>query len=142
VDYAGPLATPGVKGLAPISVKLTNDIVETLRMTDELDALQKRGCTLEEFSSAGRAAETRAIRLQGELSKDDPRRSLLVNTFQAYQQVALAIARDGGHSNTQSTNALTAAAGIRKTMLLRILEGNMTENEKNLYRVWLRATQQ
>jgi hypothetical protein len=33
-------------------------------------------------------------------------------------------------------NATVAAAGIRKGLLTKILEGNMTPDEKNVYYAW------
>ena len=41
----------------------------------------------------------------------------------------------------QRPDATIGAAGIRKGMLMKILEGNMTPDEKNLYYAWRKATE-
>ena len=40
-----PMATSGIETLPPITVKLNDELLNALKMTDELDALYKRGCS-------------------------------------------------------------------------------------------------
>ncbi len=66
------------------------------------------------------------------------RRDLLANTFEAYQNVALALkANEQGRG--VRPDATFAAAGLRKHLLTRILEGNMTPEEKTVYYTWRKA---
>jgi hypothetical protein len=75
------------------------------------------------------------VKLQNKLPKSDPRRDLFANTFDAYQNVALVLkANEQGKGGRP--DATFAAAGIRKHLLTRILEGNMTPEEKTVYYTW------
>lgn len=107
-------------------------------MTDKLDALYKRGCTSAEFIAAATPIEAVFINLHKQLPKGDPRRDLLANTFEAYQQTAVAMAANE-QGKGQRSDALIGAAGVRKGMLTKVIEGTMTPNEKNLYRMWLQG---
>jgi len=76
--------------------------------------------------------------LYKKLPKGDPRRDLLANTFEAYQQTAIAMtAYERGRG--QRPDVLIATAGLRKGMLMSGLEGNMTASEKESYQAWLRG---
>jgi hypothetical protein len=129
-----PMATSGIEGLPPITVKLRDEILDALKMTDKLDALYKRGCTSAEFIAAATPIESVFINLHKQLPKGDPRRDLLANTFEAYQQTGVAMAANE-QGRGQRPDALIGAAGVRKGMLTKVLEGNMTPNERNLYQV-------
>src|SRR5206468_2451702 len=133
-----PTATSGVEGLPPITVELKNEILSALRMTDKLDALYKRGCSSAEFIAAATPVESVFMKLQYKLPKGDPRRDLLANTFEAYQNVALVL-KANEQGKGERPDATFAAAGIRKGMLTKVLEGNMTPNEQHLYQVWLQG---
>jgi len=129
-------ATSGIEGLSPITVELKDEILNALKMTDELDALYKRGCTSAEFIAAATPVESVFMRLQYKLPKGDPRRDLLANTFEAYQQAAIAMtASEQGRAGRPDVSI--SVAGLRKGLLMKVLEGNMTPNEKNLYQAWL-----
>lgn len=129
-------ATSGIEGLSPITVELKDEILNALKMTDELDALYKRGCTSAEFIAAATPVESVFMRLQYKLPKGDPRRDLLANTFEAYQQAAIAMtASEQGRAGRPDLSI--SVAGLRKGLLMKVLEGNMTPNEKNLYQAWL-----
>ena len=133
-----PTATSGIEGLPPITVNLKDEILNALKMTDKLDALYKRGCSSAEFIAAATPIEGVFMRLQYKLPKNDPRRALLANTFEAYQQTAIVMtANEQGKG--ERPDALIGAAGVRKGMLTKVLEGNMTPNEKHLYQVWLQG---
>ena len=137
-DATEPMATSGIETLPPITVKLNDELLNALKMTDKLDALYKRGCTSAEFIAAATPIESVFINLHKQLPKGDPRRDLLANTFEAYQQTAVAmVANEQGRG--QRPDALIGAAGVRKGMLMKVLEGNMTPNERNLYQVWLQG---
>jgi len=132
------MATSGVEGLPPITVELKNEILNALRMTDKLDALYKRGCSSAEFIAAATPIEGVFINLHNKLPKGDPRRDLIANTFGAYQQAAVAmVAHEQGKG--QRPDATIGAAGVRKGLLMKVLEGNMTANEKQLYQAWLQG---
>jgi len=107
-------------------------------MTDKLDALYKGGCSSAEFIAAAKPMEGVFINLQTKLPKGDPRRDLVANTFEAYQQAAVAMV---GHEQGkgQRPDATIAAAGVRKGLLMKVLEGNMTASEKQLYQAWLQG---
>jgi hypothetical protein len=108
------------------------------RCTDKLDALYKRGCGSAEFIAAATPIESVFMKLQYKLLKGDPRRDLLANTFEAYQQTAIAMtANEQGRAGRP--DASIGAAGVRKGMLMKVLEGNMTPDEKRLYQVWLQG---
>ena len=80
------------------------------------------------------------INLLKKLPKGDPRRDLFANTFEAYQQLALAMkAYEQGKGQRPDTTF--GVAGVRKGMLMKVLEGNMTPAEKDLYYAWLKATE-
>ena len=130
-----PMAKSGIETLPPITVKLNDELLNALKMTDKLDALYKRGCGSAEFIAAALPVESVIMDLQKKLPKGDPRRDLLVNTFEAYQSTAVAMkANEQGKS--ERPDALIGAAGVRKVLLTKILEGNMTPDEKNLYYAW------
>jgi hypothetical protein len=130
--------TSGIEGLAPITVELKNEILSALRMTDKLDALYKRGCSSAEFIAAALPIESVFMNLQNKLPKGDPRRDLLANTFEAYQNVALVL-KANEQGKGERPDATFAAAGLRKHLLMRILEGNMTPEEKTVYYTWRKA---
>jgi len=50
-----PMAKSGIETLPPITVKLNDELLNALRMTDKLDALYKRGCGSAEFICSGLA---------------------------------------------------------------------------------------
>jgi len=135
---ANVTATSGVEGLSPITVELKDEVLNALKMTDKLDALYKGGCSSAEFIAAATPIESVFINLHKKLLKGDPRRDLLANTFEAYQQTAVAMtAYERGRG--ERPDALIAAAGVRKGMLMKVLEGNMTASEKELYQAWLQG---
>jgi len=138
VTPSEPLAKPGVEDLPPITVELKDEILNALRMTDKLDALYRGGCSSAEFIAAATPMEGVFINLHKKLPKGDPRRDLIANTFEAYQQAAVAMV---GHEQGkgQRPDATIVAAGIRKGLLMKVLEGNMTANEKQLYQAWLQG---
>ena len=133
-----PMATSGMEGLSPITVELKDEILNALKMTNKLDALYRRGCSSAEFIAAALPIESVFMNLQNKLSKGDPRRDLSANTFEAYQQLALAM-KANEQGKGERPDATFVAAGIRKGMLTKVLEGNMTPNERHLYQVWLQG---
>jgi hypothetical protein len=134
-----PAATPGIEGLSPITVELKNEILNTLKMTDKLDTLYTRGCTSAEFIAAATPVESVFMRLQYKLPKGDPRRDLLANTFEAYQQAAVAmVAKEQGRAGRPDVSI--SVAGLRKGLLMKVLEGNLTPSEKEVYYAWRKAT--
>ncbi len=137
-DATEPMAISGIETLPPITVKLRDELLNALKMTDKLDALYKRGCSSAEFVAAALPVEPVFMNLQKKLPKSDPRHDLLVNTFEAYQSTAVAMkANEQGKGERQ--DALIGAAGVRKGLFTKILTGNMTPNEKNLYYAWRKA---
>jgi hypothetical protein len=135
---ASAAATSGVEGLSPITVELKDEILNALKMTDKLDALYKGGCTSAEFIAAATPVEGVFVELHKKLPKGDPRRDLLANTFEGYQQTAIAmVAHERGRDGRPEISI--AVAGARKGMLLKVLEGNMTASEKELYQAWLQG---
>jgi hypothetical protein len=137
-----PMAASGIESLPPITVKLNNEFLRVLKMTDGLDALYKRGCSSREFFAAGVPVEEAALRLQSSLPNGDPRRDLLVNTIEAYQKTAYEMRRKEQELSSESLDALIAVAGVRKVLLTKILEGHMTPEDKNLYYVWRKSLTQ
>ena len=135
-----PMAKSGIETLPPITVKLKDELLNALKMTDKLDALYKRGRSSAEFVAAALPVESVFMNLQKKLPKGDPRRDLLANSFEAYQQTAVAM-KVYEQGRSQRPDALIGAAGVRKGMLMKILEGNMTPDEKNLYYAWRKATE-
>jgi hypothetical protein len=123
-----PMAKSGIETLPPITVKLNDELLNALKMTDKLDALYKRGCSSAEFVAAALPVESVFMNLQKKLPKGDPRRDLLANSFEAYQQTAVAI-KVYEQGRSQRPDALIGAAG------------NMTPDEKNLYYAWRKATE-
>ena len=125
-----PMAKSGIETLPPITVKLNDELLNALKMTDKLDALYKRGCSSAEFVAAALPVESVFMKLQKKLPKGDPRRDLLANSFDAYQNVALVLkANEQGRG--QRPDATIGAAGVRKVILTKILQRNMTPEEKN-----------
>jgi len=133
-----PIPTSGIEGLPPITVELKNEILNALKMTDKLDALYKGGCSSAEFIAAAAPMEGVFMSLQYKLPKGDPRRDLVANTFEAYQQTAVAMAAYE-RGKGQRPDATIGAAGVRKGLLMKVLEGNMTQSEKQLYQAWLQG---
>jgi hypothetical protein len=138
IQAAGTVAESGIEGLSPITVELKDEILNALRMTDQLDALYRRGCGSAEFIAAATPIESVFMRLQSKLPKGDPRRDLLANTFEAYQQTAVAM-KASEQGRGERPDATFAAAGLRKGLLSKILEGSMTPDEKKVYDAWRKA---
>ncbi len=135
-----PPATSGIEELPPITLELRDEMLSALRLTDKLDALYKRRCSSAEFITAATPLEGVFIKLSHKLPKGDPRRDLTANTFEAYQQLALAmLANEQGKG--ERPDATFAAAGIRKDLATKLLEGNMTPDEKKVYDAWRKATE-
>ena len=135
---ANVAATSGVEGLPPITVEVKNEILNALTMTDKLEVLYRGGCSSAEFIAAATPMKGEFINLQNKLPKGDPRRGLIASTFEAYQQAAVAmLAHEQGKG--QRPDATIVAAAIRKGLLVKVLEGNMTANEKRLYQAWLQG---
>jgi hypothetical protein len=131
-------ATSEIEGLPPITIELKDEILNALKMTDKLDALYKGGCTSAEFIAAAVPVESVFVKLQAKLPKGDPRRDLFANTFDAYQQTAIAMtAYERGRG--ERPIAMFRTAELRKLLLTKILEGNMTPEEKKVYYAWRKA---
>jgi hypothetical protein len=130
-----PMATSGIEGLPPITVGLKDELLNALKMTDKLDALYKRGCSSAEFIAAGLPVEPVFLKLQNKLPKGDPRRDLLMNTFLAYQNAGVVMKANTG----ERPDATIATARFRKHLLTKILEGNMTAEDKEFYYGWRKA---
>ena len=134
------MAKSGIETLPPITVKLNDELLNALRMTDKLDTLYKRGCSSAEFIAAALPVESVIMNLQKKLPKTDPRHDLLVNTFEAYQNAAAVMkANEQGKGNGERPIALIATAQLRKHLLTKILEGSMTPEEKTFYYGWRKA---
>ena len=125
-----PMAKSGIETLPPITVKLNDELLNALKMTDKLDALYKRGCSSAEFVAAALPVESVFMNLQKKLPKGDPRRDLLANSLDAYQNVALVL-KANEQGGGQRSDATIGAAGVRKVILTKILQRNMTPEEKN-----------
>jgi len=139
-DATEPMAISGIETLPPITVKLNDELLNALRMTDKLDTLYKRGCSSAEFIAAALPVESVIMNLQKKLPKTDPRHDLLVNTFEAYQNAAAVMkANEQGKGNGERPIALIATAQLRKHLLTKILEGSMTPEEKTFYYGWRKA---
>jgi len=114
-------------------------MLNALNTTDKLDALYKRGRTSAEFISAAKPIEGVFVNLHRKLTRGDPRSDLFANTFEAYQQTAVAmVAKERCRARIQIESI--QAAGVRKKMLTDLLQGNMTPAEKDMYYTWLKAT--
>src|SRR5438094_10472022 len=74
-----PMAKAGIETLPPITVKLNDELLNALKMTDKLDALYKRGCSSAEFVAAALPVEFVFMTLRKKLPKGDPRRRLVRN---------------------------------------------------------------
>ena len=114
-------------------------MLNALNTTDQLDALYKRGCTSAEFISAATPIEGIFVNLHKKRTRGDPRSDLFANTFEAYQQTAVAmVAKEPAELGIQIES--TQAAGVRKKMLTDLLQGHITPAEKDMYYTWLKAT--
>ena len=133
-----PMASSGIEGLSPITVELKDEILNALKMTDKLDALYKRDCTSAEFIAAATPIESVFVNLHKQLPKGDPGRDLLANTFEGYQQTAIAMVAKEQGRNARPDISISVAR-VRKGLLMKVLEGNMTPNERSLYQAWLRG---
>ena len=140
---AEPMATSGIETLPPITVALKDELLGAVKMTDELDALYERGCTSAEFIAAALPVERVIMKLQDKLPKGDPRHDLLVNAFDAYQQTAIAMkSNEQGMGQRSYVRVTIATARLCKHLLRRILEGNLTPEEKSVYYAWRKGLQE
>ena len=74
-------------------------MLNALNTTHKLDALYKRGRTSAEFISAATPIEGIFVNLHKKLTRGDPRSDLFANTFEAYQQTAVAmVAKERGRA--------------------------------------------
>src|SRR5205814_1387922 len=133
-----PTQTSGIESLPPITAQLHDELLSALSMTDKLDTLFKGGCNSAEFIRAALPVEGVVMKLQGKLPLGDPRRDLLANSFEAYQQSALAM-QANERGNGERPYATIVTAQIRKHLLRGILEGNMTPEDKKFYYAWRKA---
>jgi hypothetical protein len=139
------MAASGIESLSPITVHVRDELIRTVKMTDALDPIYKRGGSSREFLDVAGPIETTVVKAQALLPKGDPRRDLLVNMFEAYQNTALAmVGKEAGNNKVtqESSDATFVVAGLRKAMLLKLVEGNMGEAEKNLYYEWRKSLSQ
>jgi hypothetical protein len=114
-------------------------MLNALNTTDKLDALYKRGCASAEFISAATPIERIFVNLHKKLTRGDPRSDLFTNTFEAYQQTAVAmVTKERAELGIQIESI--QAAGVCKKMLTDLLQGNMKPAEKDMYYTWLKAT--
>src|SRR5204862_7710537 len=89
------------------------------------------------FSAAAPPLDRSIITLQDNIAKSDPRHHLLVNAFDAYQQTAIAMkANEQGRGQRSDVTVTIATARLCKHLLRRILEGNLTPEEKSVYYAW------
>lgn len=142
VETNEPMAVFGIASLNPITVRLNDELLKVLKMTDKLDVLCNQGCSSAEYIAAGGPAESAASKLQSRFPEEDPRRDLLVNTFEGYQSVALAIIAKEKRLGSEPIDALLMKAKLRKHLLTRILEGHMTQSEVTVYEEWRKSMKQ
>lgn len=129
-DYTnGPMATP-TYGLSPITIKLQDRLIEIMNQTDELDAMIKRGCTADEFFSAGTPIEKSALELQHTLPSNDPRIYLFISSIEEYQQLAAKLSHNESKDELSATDVL---AGMRKALLLGVLKGTLDTSEEKMF---------
>ena len=136
---APPATSANIYGLSPITLGLKDEILNALKMTDDLDALYKRGCTSAEFIAAATLTEGVFMSLQKKLPKGDPGRDLLVGAFEGYQQTAIAMVAAERGKDRHLVDVAIGVAGLRKGLLIKLLKGNMTLSEKQLYQAWLQG---
>lgn len=88
-------------------------MLNALNTTDKLDAFYKRGLTSAEFISAATPIEGIFVNLHKKLTRGDPRNDLFANTFEAYQQTAVAmVAKERGRAGHPDESI--QAAGVFK----------------------------
>lgn len=136
-----PMAVSGIESLPPITVKLRNELLAALNMTDKADELCRQDCSPREFVAALAPAQAAAFKLQDRLPADDPRRALLVNIFDAYSDTAVEMRKKrGGEDRVQRLSGEAIAtlrmAGLRKILLTQVLDEHMTTHSKLLYYGW------
>ena len=74
-------------------------MLNALNTTDKLDPPYKRGRTSAEFILAETSIEGIFVNLHKKLTRGDPRSDLFANTFEAYQQTAVAmVAKERGRA--------------------------------------------
>lgn len=129
-DYGhGPMAAP-TYGLSPITVKLQNKLIEVLNQTDELDVMIRRGCTADDFFSAGTPIEKSAMELEHTLPSNDPRIYLFVSAIEGYQQLGVKLSHNESKDELSATDIL---AGMRKELLLGVLQGTLHDSEEKMF---------
>jgi hypothetical protein len=129
-DYThGTMAAP-TYGLSPITVKLQNRLIEVINQTDELDAMIKRGCTADDFFSAGAPIEKSALELEHTLPSNDPRIYLFISSMEEYQQLGVKLSHNESKDELSSTDVI---AGMRKTLLLGVLNGTLDDSETKMF---------
>lgn len=129
VDPNEPMSAPKY-GLDPIPMKFQNQLIDTLTRTDDLDAMIKRGCTFEEFTSVFNPIEQSAQRLQDALPLNDPRMHIFLAAYERYQVVAVKLSQNASQSELSDADLF---ASLPKVFLLKILNGTLDENEQKIF---------
>jgi hypothetical protein len=117
----------------PLSPEQKRWIANVLKETDKLDTIYKRRTrNANQYVEAGKKAEQEYFSGQDLLPEKDTRRILLTNTMKAYQDVGvLLLANETGQAK-ESPDALMAAAGMRKVLLRKVVDGKLNAQEKEL----------
>jgi hypothetical protein len=113
----------------PLTAKQKQWIVEVLNETDELDSIYKNDPDSYQFIDIGSRMEKKYIANQNLLPVDDIRRNLLMATVEAYQNVGLLRMR------SQDATPTFAAAVLRKALLRKVIEGQLTGQEQEIINI-------
>lgn len=124
-----PETTPSVDRLAPLTDTQKADILVVMKMTEDLDSISKNRRKNKNAWALYVAKYTptheKFEQVYSSLPKNDAR-MMLYNMMEAYENVGSLLLGKFEGKTKESPDDMILVAGIRKALLKRIVEGNLT----------------
>jgi len=115
----------GYEELIPLTATQESAILETLALTDEVDAVYDQQGEGRSFATTFRKAREKYEDAQSDLPDSDLRSNLLGTTVKAYQDVGTLIVGSELNRYKGSTEETMLAARMRKVFLRKIMTGDL-----------------
>ena len=84
----------------------------------------------DDFFSAGAPIEKSALELEHTLPSNDPRIYLFISSMEEYQQLGVKLSHNESKDELSATDVI---AGMRKTLLLGVLNGTVDDSETKMF---------
>jgi hypothetical protein len=112
------------------------DVMRLLNKTDDLDRIFNGKGAAKEFAYRLAEIEREALALDSSLPRGDAATDLTVNAIKAYQEAAMMWTSGKRPRDSEEVAAQILAAGMRKGLARKVIQGVLSEQEKRLLREW------